>query len=123
MEKGLLPRVKGTQEVEGSTPTNPEYVYLTNCINSSYYLSRATDNSTNYKGIVIIVKIKRDNLEADENTFSPVELKKVDIKSQYALWQSLCFGLCKHHGAIKKENMLGIYSEDGSCIWRNESAV
>lgn len=119
-EKGLLPQAMGAQPIKDNITSKSTYVYLGSHM-QLYYLSRA--DKLRGQGIVIIVNVPKGSLEADENVFSPAQLKNIDVTSEKALFESLNFGQCKHYGQIEKDKFLGIYHKDGSPIWVNKEAV
>jgi len=113
VKKGLLPYVESKRRINDDLFSDEGCVYLLSTLDR-YFLERATKHYGG-EGIVVVVKVERNRLEADENIFPPVERGR--YQGDEALYLSLCFGQCKHRGRIMPQQIVGIYKADGSKIW------
>ena len=78
-----------------------------------FFIDRAVHHRGG-EGLVVVVRAKRQSLEADENALAPSDLEV--LAADDALWLSLRFGQCKHRGMIPRSQISGIYGANGDRI-------
>ena len=111
--KGLAPDTGRERASKDQLYSDPDCVYLLTRFDR-FYLNRATQ-SHGGEPIILEVQAKRSRLVADENALSPARMKDVDQDT--ALYESMCFGACKHRGPIPPEHILGIFNADGKRLF------
>lgn len=112
-KQGLIPDTFKKRVVQDGLPSDTEYVYLSVKLDK-FYINRALENHGG-TALIVVVKVELTSLEADENTIAPSRIK--NLSSDEMLYESLCFGQCRHKGTISPSKILGIYNESGAKIW------
>jgi hypothetical protein len=112
-KRGLLPDTYQERSVrDGDLPSDPCCVYLSVRLDK-FYIDRAVKYYGG-EGLVVVVKVERTLLEADEQAVAPANRK--NLSHNELLYLSLCFGQCKHKGPILPTQIIGIYKPDGNKI-------
>ncbi|URM33134.1 hypothetical protein LLY41_01175 [Cytobacillus firmus] len=112
LEKGLLPNSISRKEIQDNLSTDPNCVYLSAIYDSSY-LKRAIKEFGG-EGIIIIVEVEKNLLEADENSISYNSDLISTLKGEELLYHSMCFlGACKYKGTLSPNKILGVYNQEG----------
>lgn len=112
-KQGLIPDTYKKRAMQDGLPSDTECVYLAVKMDT-FYINRALENHGG-EALVVVVKVELSSLEADENTIAPLRIK--NLSRDEMLYESLCFGQCKHRGVIPPSRILGIYNGNGSKIW------
>ena len=116
MNDGLLPDIYNERAIADGVPSDNQSVYLTPNY-SRFYADRAVQHHKG-RAIVIDVLVERQSVVADESALSPEDLLASDAST--ALYHSLCFGACKHPGAIGLSSILTITELDGTIIHQRQ---
>jgi len=111
--QGTRPDTFKKRVIQDGLPSDTKYTYLSVKLDK-YYINRALENYGR-AALIVVVKVELTSLEADENTIAPSRIK--NFLPDEMLYESLCFGQCRHKGTIPPSEILGIYTESGAKIW------
>lgn len=81
-------------------------------ISDSSYLNRAIKEFGG-EGIIIVVEVENNILEADENSISFNNISYRVTREEILFYSMSFFGTCKYKGIIHPNKILGVYSKEG----------
>lgn len=122
LENGLLPSSATGNEIEDNLSTDLECIYLSAAFDY-HYIKRAVEKYGG-EGIVVLVEVEKALLEADENSISQDNLQGQILLNEKLLYDSLSFifGACKYRGIISPENIVSVFSKEGTRLNKKEIA-
>lgn len=119
ISKGLLANSVTNIKVNDNLETDSDSVYLS-AGEYKFYMRRAVKEFGG-QGIVIVVKVDKSLIVADENSLSYGDKINPNLSQSEKLVRSMCLlGACKHLGNIPKDNIIKIYSQDGKIIYKKD---
>lgn len=111
-QRGLIPDPKKERSIDDGVPSDHVSIYLSTHY-ERFYLQRAIQYHGG-EGIIVVVQVARTAVAPDESALSEIERTIHPIDTQ--LFLSLCFGACKHPGAITLDKIIGIYDYYGKPV-------
>ena len=111
LEKGLLPNSISGRKISDNLYTDPNCVYLSGIYDSSY-LNRAIKEFGG-EGIIIVVEVEKNLLEADENSISFNNISNRAPREEMLFYSMSFLGACTYKGIIHPNKILGVYSKEG----------